>query len=94
MNLPILMYHHIQTESPVLSRYAVSLMSFKRQISWLTQKGYETISLKQLGRFIQGDDSLPKKPVIITFDDGYQSVWDYAKPEKYWQPIDQKYQDC
>jgi len=80
MNLPILMYHHIQTESLVLSRLTVSLRSFKRQISWLSQKGYETISLERLGSFIQGQDTLPKKPVIITFDDGYQSVWDHAKP--------------
>lgn len=80
MNLPILTYHHIQTESPVLSNLSVSLRSFKRQISWLTQKGYETISLERLGGFIQGQDTLPKKPVIITFDDGYQSVWDHAKP--------------
>jgi len=80
MNLPILMYHHIQAESLVLSRLAVSLRSFKRQISWLNQKGYESISLKRLGSFLQGQDTLPKKPVIITFDDGYQSVWDHAKP--------------
>jgi peptidoglycan/xylan/chitin deacetylase (PgdA/CDA1 family) len=74
------MYHHIQTESLVLSRLTVSLRSFKRQISWLSQKGYETISLEQLGGYILGQDTLPKRPVIITFDDGYQSVWDYAKP--------------
>ena len=80
MNLPILMYHHIQTDSLVLSRFAVSLRSFQRQIGWLTQKGYETISLEQLGSVIQGQETLPRKPVIITFDDGYQSVWDHAKP--------------
>ena len=74
------MYHHIQTESLVLSRFAVSLRSFKRQIGWLTQKGYETISLERLGSVIQGQETLPRKPVIITFDDGYQSVWDHAKP--------------
>jgi len=80
MNLPILMYHHLQTESLVSSRLAVSLRSFKQQMSWLTQKGYETISLKRLGSFNQGQAALPKKPVIVTFDDGYQSVWDHAKP--------------
>ena len=80
MNLPILLYHHIQPESPVLSRYAVSLTSFKRQIGWLTTKGYETISLDRLGSAMRGQASLPRKPVIITFDDGYQSVWDHAKP--------------
>ena len=63
-----------------MSRFAVSLRSFKRQIGWLTQKGYETISLERLGSAIQGQETLPRKPVIITFDDGYQSVWDHAKP--------------
>ena len=29
---------------------------------------------------MRGQASLPRKPVIITFDDGYQSVWDHAKP--------------
>ena len=80
MNLPILIYHNIQTEYPVSTRLAVSLRSFKQQISWLSHKGYESISLKQLGNFIQGWNTLPKKPVIITFDDGYQSVWNHAKP--------------
>ena len=56
------------------------MRAFKQQISWLSQKGYKSISLKQLGSFIQGRNTLPKKPVIITFDDGYQSVWDNAKP--------------
>ena len=74
------MYHHIQADSPVLYSLTVSLKSFERQIRWLSQKGYETISLERLGRFIQGQDTLPTKPVIITFDDGYQSVWDHAKP--------------
>jgi peptidoglycan/xylan/chitin deacetylase (PgdA/CDA1 family) len=80
MNLPILMYHHIQADSPVLYNLTVPLRSFERQIRWLSQEGYETISLERLGRFIRGQDTLPKNPVIITFDDGYQSVWEHAKP--------------
>ena len=36
--------------------------------------------LERLGSVIQGQETLPRKPVIITFDDGYQSVCDHAKP--------------
>jgi peptidoglycan/xylan/chitin deacetylase (PgdA/CDA1 family) len=42
--------------------------------------GYQTIDMDTLARARGGKGSLPKRPVIITFDDGYQGCVDHAVP--------------
>lgn len=80
MNCPILMYHHIQAEDHAGLDLSVSRRSFERQINWLKAKGYTAVTVARLAAFLHGNSDLPEKPVLITFDDGYQSVWDLAKP--------------
>ncbi len=80
MNIPILMYHHLQAEGSVHSDLVVSIKAFERQMAWLKRKGYNTVSMERLAAFLQEKDELPSRPVVITFDDGYQSVADLAKP--------------
>jgi peptidoglycan/xylan/chitin deacetylase (PgdA/CDA1 family) len=58
----------------------VSQKTFERQIRILSRKGYYSLSLEELYRsFVQGE-SLPKKSVIITFDDGYLDNYELAFP--------------
>ncbi|MCD4812156.1 polysaccharide deacetylase family protein [bacterium] len=79
MNLPILMYHKIQPPEPN-SDLAVSVEAFQDQMACLKRRGFETVSLEQLSRACRDGAALPKRPVVITFDDAYQSVFDYARP--------------
>jgi peptidoglycan/xylan/chitin deacetylase (PgdA/CDA1 family) len=59
--------------------------AFERQMEYLHDNGYETITLDELARWQEGQAELPPRPVVVTFDDGDRSVYDYAWPilEKY-----------
>lgn len=73
----ILMYHHFDDrETPD----TLSSVHFQEQIMTLKEKGYNFISLKQLGDFLDGKQEIPPNAVVITFDDGYESVYKCAYP--------------
>lgn len=78
--LPIIMYHHISTSPKCWSDYTISPSTFEGDLEYLRLQGYTTISLKQLISYTRGECELPKKPVMITFDDGYASFATYALP--------------
>ena len=79
--LPVLMYHEVSlSPHPAFQRYTVTVRKFARQMRLLAALGYETIDLDTLVRARAGKGSLPRRPVIITFDDGYQGSVDHAVP--------------
>jgi len=77
--VPVLLYHHVgipQSESP----YYISPFEFERQIYLLHEWGYQTISVELLVRAIKEGAELPPKPIILTFDDGGETVFTNALP--------------
>jgi peptidoglycan/xylan/chitin deacetylase (PgdA/CDA1 family) len=79
--VPVLMYHEVSASPhPAFQRYTVTVREFTRQMRLLAALGYETIDLDTLVRARAGRGSLPRRPVIITFDDGYQGSVDHAVP--------------
>lgn len=86
----ILSYHEIADKSETLdSNYAVTPEHFEEQIRWLTQSGYHFISVNDIVKYRKSKKMLPKKAVLITFDDGYSSVYSNAFPiiKKYKIPV-------
>lgn len=85
ITLPIVMYHHISPENKRLGKYVVTPDEFEQDLKYLKENGYESISSEQLKAWLDGKANLPDKPVMITFDDGYESTAVYACPllEKY-----------
>ncbi len=77
--VPILLYHHI-SQAGSTSRYVVSLKDFEAQMASLQRWGYTTISLGLLHQALTQGAALPAKPLLITFDDGYQEVYTQALP--------------
>lgn len=75
----ILMYHSIADNSDDF--YSVPVESFRQQISWLSEHGFEVVPLSTLVRSIKARSygNLRKK-VVITFDDGYKDFLDNALP--------------
>lgn len=49
-------------------------------MKYLKQNGYESISLTDVLDHFQNGKTLPHKPIVITFDDGYQDNYDFAYP--------------
>ncbi|MEG1027392.1 MAG: polysaccharide deacetylase family protein [Oscillospiraceae bacterium] len=78
--LPVIMYHHILENSNKLGDYVISPKQFEQDIKYITDKGYTAITSKELLNFLKYGDTLPEKPIMITFDDGYESVYKYAYP--------------
>ncbi|EKD52666.1 MAG: polysaccharide deacetylase [uncultured bacterium] len=83
-NLPVLMYHHVESsESASLYKRTglnVPPETFKEQMAYLKEKGYTTVSPTDLIEFFDSGKALPAKPVMITFDDGYVDIGDEAFP--------------
>ena len=86
----ILSYHEIADKSETLdSTYAVTPSNFDAQIHWLMDNGYHFISIDDILTYRKNAKPLPKKAVLMTFDDGYSSVYANAYPliKKYKIPV-------
>jgi len=77
----VLCYHAIedQSEDPVLAPYGVPPELFAAQLDSLTKRAFNFVSPNQLAAFLQDDVPLPRRPVLLTFDDGYASLPDIAR---------------
>jgi len=76
-----LLYHHIGPARPGIKReLTVSPERFERQVRWLARKGYVGIKPSDWLNWIRHGTSLPKKPILVTFDDAYADTADYALP--------------
>ncbi len=83
--VPVLMYHHLLPEADMTGLFqdnnvAISVEQFAQDMQTLKERGYQTISLRQLEAFVREEQPLPPKSVLITFDDGYLSNKQYAMP--------------
>lgn len=79
--LTILSYHEIvDRDQALVPEYAVSPTMFVRQMDWLRNRGYRFVSVDDVIADQAGKKPLPAKAVLITFDDGYQSVYQNAWP--------------
>ena len=77
----ILSYHEIADKSQTLdSTYAVTPENFNQQIHWLMDNGYHFINVDDILNYRKHGKALPEKAVLITFDDGYRSVYTNAYP--------------
>jgi peptidoglycan/xylan/chitin deacetylase (PgdA/CDA1 family) len=77
LHYPIITYHSVEDyESPLF----VSPARLKAQLAALAEHGYQSISLTTLFDGLRQNSALPDRAVVITFDDGYASVYEAAWP--------------
>jgi hypothetical protein len=80
--VPILEYH-VLGAAPEGSRYPelfVGRGDFRRQMDWLQDHGFEAVTLDLVQDAWYRGGTLPPKPVVITFDDGYRPQFTFALP--------------
>lgn len=73
----ILTYHAI--ESPPTNSYAVSIENFEKQVCYLKEK-YRVISMAEFQRHVREGKGFPPDSLLLTFDDGFKSVYESAYP--------------
>lgn len=73
------MYHQISADGSA-DALTVPVQEFTRQLQYLQQEGYTAILLSELVSHIKQGSTLPEKPVLISFDDGYRDNFTNAYP--------------
>ncbi|HEY5655947.1 MAG TPA: poly-beta-1,6-N-acetyl-D-glucosamine N-deacetylase PgaB [Woeseiaceae bacterium] len=79
----VLAYHDVlERGNPQLDRddMAVSTNHLIQHFRWLRDNGFTPVSIDQLEAAAAGRGELPEKPVLLTFDDGLQSVYTHVYP--------------
>ncbi len=77
MRIPILTYHSVAETNSIIT---ISPKMFKRQMSFLRNNGYKSLTLTELINVLQKKEALLEKTFVITFDDGYQDIYTEAFP--------------
>lgn len=80
LRIPILMYHHIRDYSNPTDQIGTNLSvpteKFAAQLDLIQKDGYTTTTFADLENGIR-----VAKPIILTFDDGYENFYQNAFPE-------------
>jgi len=76
--VPVLVYHGIAPQAR--GRLVISAAAFGEQMRYLNAQGYRVVRLSDLVEFTALRRQLPRRSVVLTFDDGYRSFLLYAYP--------------
>lgn len=80
--IPVLTYHRVAGVRR--ARYPVPTTTpadFERQMRYLRDRGYQTVDLRTFAAYYSGKPAvLPRKPILITFDDGWRDTYQRAFP--------------
>jgi peptidoglycan/xylan/chitin deacetylase (PgdA/CDA1 family) len=80
--IPILMYH-VVTTAPATASFPdlfVPKESFAAHMKALANDGFHAVTLEQVNSYWRKGTRLPEKPIVISFDDGYHSIYSNAFP--------------
>ncbi len=77
IRVPILLYHYVEyvqdKRDTIRQSLNVNPNVFEKQLQTLQGAGYNFINAQELREILDGKLSLPRKPILLTFDDGH---WD------------------
>jgi peptidoglycan/xylan/chitin deacetylase (PgdA/CDA1 family) len=78
----ILMYHRVVVapKGIVAPNWNLPPNRFRAQLSGLLERGYQPWPLRKVLACHRAGDAIPSKTFVVTFDDGYENVYQYAFP--------------
>lgn len=74
----ILQYHHIGTDTPPVTSLGVE--DLRAHLQYLRDNDFTVLPLEQVLQALRTGASLPPRSAVLTFDDGYRSVYERAWP--------------
>ena len=83
--IAVLTYHGVVDGVKDKNSVDISVDYFEKQMKWLSDHHYKTITIDEFYNWKKGKIKLPRKSVLITFDDGWKNTYSKALPimEKY-----------
>ncbi|MBI2033036.1 MAG: polysaccharide deacetylase family protein [Candidatus Levybacteria bacterium] len=82
--IPILIYHYVEivTDKNDTIRQSMNIQPaiLEKQITTLQDAGYTFITPSNIGKMLNGKKEIPKKAVILSFDDGYRDFYTDVLP--------------
>lgn len=78
LGIPILTYNSVKEKEGIEG--TVSKKNFEIQMKHLKENGYNSITAMQLSEYLVNNKPLPEKPVLITFDSGYNDKYNLVLP--------------
>ena len=78
VDLPIVMYHSVLKSRQ--SKYVVTPTQIEKDFEAYQKMGYTPVFMREVIDFVDGQGSLPQKPMVITFDDGHYNNMHYVLP--------------
>lgn len=76
-----LLYHHVgPLTEPACRGLNVSARAFATQIGMLSKLGFDSIVASEWTAYITGRTEVPRRPLMMTFDDAYADLTRYAFP--------------
>jgi peptidoglycan/xylan/chitin deacetylase (PgdA/CDA1 family) len=78
--VPIIVYHRILPRPKGPPLVVMSVKRFEAQMAWLSEHGYQAVTLRRVYDAWTGRGILPPHPVVLTFDDGYADQVRNAAP--------------
>src|SRR3954454_3376018 len=83
--VPILCYHQLRpqtaADAPIDRPYIMPPARFRAELDALAHHGYHTITPRQLLAYLTTGARLPRRPVMLTFDDSVDDQYRIALPE-------------
>lgn len=78
IGVPVLYYHSV-TE-PESNEVIISPEKLRTQLKYIKDQGYITLTMNELNNYLLNNSPIPKKSIVITFDDGYMDNYSNAFP--------------
>ncbi len=84
VRVPILMYHYVEIvkdpKDTIREGLDILPKTMDAQIATFLSHGYTPIFMSDLAAYLDGKGTLPDKPIVFTFDDGYRDFYTDAYP--------------
>ena len=84
LHVPILMYHYVEyvkdKGDTIRQSLALTPYTFEEEVKTLSEHGYTFMTNAELAEAFEGKTPLPRKPIVLTFDDGYRDFYTDVYP--------------
>ena len=80
IKMPIIMYHHMIKDTAYSNKFIITPAEFESDLKLIELMGFNTVNFEDVLNYEYNNIPLPQHPIIITFDDAYESSYVYAYP--------------